>query len=47
MHVAALRYMILRTHEWDDQIIDAIRRDLEHPGQNDDTFVRRLRRELR
>jgi hypothetical protein len=47
MHVAALRYMILRTHEWDDQVIDAIRRDLEHPSRDDDTFVRRLRRELR
>jgi hypothetical protein len=47
MHIAALRYMILRTHEWDDSIINAIRRDLEHPGQDDDTFVKRLRRELR
>ena len=47
MHLAALRYMILRTHEWDDAIIDAIRRDLEHPGRDDDTLVRRLRRELR
>jgi hypothetical protein len=47
MHVAALRYMILRTHEWDDAIIDAVRRDLESPGPDDDTLVRRLRRELR
>jgi hypothetical protein len=47
MNVAALRYMILRTHEWDDQIIDAIRRDLENPSRDDDTLVRRLRRELR
>src|SRR5215216_4615074 len=47
MRVAALRYLILRTHEWDDAIIDAIRRDLERPGQEDDTMVRRLRRELR
>jgi hypothetical protein len=47
MHLAALRYMILRTHEWDDSIIDAIRRDLEHPSRDDDTLVRRLRRELR
>jgi hypothetical protein len=47
MHIAALRYMILRTHEWDDSIIDAIRRDLESPSRDDDTFVRRLRRELR
>jgi hypothetical protein len=47
MHLAALRYMILRTHEWDDTIIDAIRRDLEHPSRDDDTLIRRLRRELR
>ena len=47
MKVAHLRYLILRTHEWDDAVIDAIRRDLESPGQDDDTMVRRLRRELR
>jgi hypothetical protein len=47
MKVAHLRYLILRTHEWDDAVIDAIRRDLESPGQEDDTMVRRLRRELK
>ena len=47
MKVAHLRYLILRTHEWDDAIIDAIRRDLASPGQEDDTMVRKLRRELR
>jgi hypothetical protein len=47
MKVAALRYLILRTHEWDDAVIDAIRRDLEHPGIEDDTLVRTLRRELK
>ena len=47
MKVAALRYLILRTHEWDDAVIDAIRRDLEHPGLEDDTLVRTLRRELK
>ena len=47
MKVAHLRYLILRTHEWTDDVIDAIRRDLEHPGLEDDTMVRRLRRELR
>jgi hypothetical protein len=47
MKVAALRYLILRTHVWDDAVIDAIRRDLEHPGREDDTMVRRLRRELK
>ena len=47
MKVAHLRYLILRTHEWDDEVIDAIRRDLEHPGLEDDTMVRKLRRELK
>jgi hypothetical protein len=47
MKVAHLRYLILRTHEWDDAVIDAIRRDLESPSQDDDTMVRRLRRELK
>jgi hypothetical protein len=47
MEVAHLRYLILRTHEWDDAVIDAIRRDLASPGQDDDTMVRRLRRELK
>jgi hypothetical protein len=47
MKVAHLRYLILRTHEWDDAVIDAVRRDLEHPGLDDDTMVRKLRRELK
>ena len=47
MKVAALRYLILRTHEWDDAVIDAIRKDIEHPGVEDDTLVRTLRRELK
>ena len=47
MKVAHLRYLVLRTHEWTDDVIEAIRRDLEHPGLEDDTMVRRLRRELK
>ena len=47
MKVAHLRYLILRTHEWDDTVIDAVRRDLASPGIEDDTMVRKLRRELR
>jgi hypothetical protein len=47
MKVAHLRYLILRTHEWTDEVIDAVRRDLEHPGVEDDSMVRKLRRELK
>jgi hypothetical protein len=47
MKVAHLRYLILRTHDWDDAVIDAVRRDLEHPALDDDSMVRKLRRELK
>jgi hypothetical protein len=47
MRVAALRYLILRTHEWDDHVMEAIRHDIDEPGLGDDTMVRRLRKELR
>ena len=47
MKVSHLRYLLLRTHEWTDDVIDAVRRDLEHPGLEDDTMVRKLRRELK
>ena len=47
MKIAHLRYLILRTHDWDDAVLDAVRRDLESPGIEDDTMVRQLRKELR
>ena len=47
MRVAHLRYLILRTHDWDDAVIDAVRHDLEEPSLEEDTMVRRLRKELR
>ncbi len=47
MRVSHLRYLVLRTHEWDDAIVEAVRQDLAHPGVDDDTMVRRLRRELK
>jgi hypothetical protein len=47
MRVAHLRYLILRTHDWDDAVIEAVRHDLEEPSLEEDTMVRRLRKELR
>jgi hypothetical protein len=46
MRVAHLRYLILRTHSWDDDVIEAVRRELESPSWEEDTMVRRLRKEL-
>jgi hypothetical protein len=47
MRVSHLRYLILRTHNWDDEVIERLREELDHPSWEEDTMVRRLRRELR
>jgi hypothetical protein len=47
MRVATLRYLLLRTHEWDDEVIERLRGELERPSWDEDTMVRRLRKELR
>lgn len=47
MRVAAFRYLILRTHEWDDEVIERLREELQRPTWEDDTMVRRLRKELK
>ena len=47
MRVAHLRYLVLRTHEWTDEVIERIRAEIERPLWDEDTMVRRLRKELR
>jgi hypothetical protein len=46
VRIATLRYLILRTHEWTDEIIERLREELERGTMEEDTMVRRLRREL-
>jgi hypothetical protein len=46
MAVVSLRYLLLRTHEWDESVLDALREEMRSPTW-EDTEVRRLRRELR
>jgi hypothetical protein len=47
MRVSHLRYLILRTHEWDDSVIERLQAELERPSWDEDTMVKRLRKELR
>jgi hypothetical protein len=47
MRVSHLRYLLLRTHAWTDDVIEAVRHDLEDPSGDQDTMVRRLRKEMR
>jgi len=46
MRISALRYMLLRTHDWNDETIDRIRAALEHP-RAEDTMVQELLRQMR
>jgi hypothetical protein len=46
MRLAALRYLVLRTHVWDDDVVERLRQELERPSWDDDTMVRQLRKEL-
>jgi hypothetical protein len=45
MAVIALRYLLLRTHEWDENVLNALREEMRRPSF-EDTEVRRLRRSL-
>jgi hypothetical protein len=47
MRVAGLRYLLLRTHEWSDDVVERLREALEHPSPDEDPMVHRLRKELR
>jgi hypothetical protein len=46
MAVIGLRYLLLRTHAWDESVLEAVRQQMRDPAW-EDTEVRRLRRELK
>jgi len=45
--VAALRYMLLRTHEWNDEVIERVREAIRNPRASGDTRVHRIADELK
>jgi hypothetical protein len=46
MRVIGLRYLLLRTHEWSDDVVERLREELRRPSRGEDTMVHRLRKEL-
>ena len=47
MRVTALRYLLLLTHAWDDEVVERLRQAIERPRATDeDTLVHQLRTEL-
>jgi hypothetical protein len=48
IRIATLRYLLLQTHRWDDEVVERLRAELAKPRPAvDDTLVHRLRSELR
>lgn len=43
--MVSLRYLLLRTHEWDDEVLERLRAEMQAPSW-ENTEIRRLRREL-
>ncbi|HEX6117322.1 MAG TPA: hypothetical protein VFY99_09490 [Solirubrobacterales bacterium] len=44
VRITALRYMLLRTHEWDDRVLERLREELRRPAPaGEDTGVHELR----
>jgi len=44
--VVTLRYMLLRTHEWDERILERVQEEIRRPSWKD-TEIRSLRHDLK
>jgi ParB-like nuclease domain len=45
--VVSLRYLLLRTHTWDEEVMERLREELRHPpSRNEDTLTHLMRGEL-
>ena len=44
--MVSLRYLLLRTHEWDDEVLERLRLEMKNPTWEETTEVRRLKKEL-
>jgi hypothetical protein len=44
--IVSLRYLLLRTHAWNDEVIERLRDELRRPDGDQDTFVHWLRRDI-
>jgi hypothetical protein len=44
--VVSLRYLLLRTHSWDEEVMERLREELRRPQREDDTLTHLIRSEL-
>ena len=46
VRVVSLRYLLLRTHAWDEEVFERLREEISRPPASDDTLVHRLLEEM-
>jgi hypothetical protein len=47
LRVAMLRYLLLYTHDWSDEVVERLLEALRAPSADDDTMVHRILKEMR
>ena len=46
LRIAMLRYLLLRTHEWTDEVIEHLLGEVRSPSSADDTLVHQILKEM-
>ena len=47
LRIAMLRYLLLQTHEWSDDVVERLLCEVRQPSAEDDTMVHQILKELR
>ena len=47
MRLAMLRYLLLHTHEWTEEMLDRLLGEAQRPGVEADTMVHQFLKEMR
>ena len=46
LRIAMLRYLLLHTHDWTDEVVERLLGEVRAPHSEDDTMVHQLLKEL-
>ena len=47
LRVAMLRFLLLHTHDWTDDVVERLLGEVRAPGVEDDTMVHQILKEMR
>ena len=47
LRVAMLRFLLLHTHDWTDEIIERLQGEMRSPAASDDTMVHQILKEMK